>query len=553
MAGNGIATPEWLIVGENEAIPYKWGGFSSIPQFDEGLLIPKYCGDRCCDDGGSLYAVGVDCSGFVSRCWGLSTKYCSATIPNISTPYETWDALRPGDCFNWPGVHVILCAEESPSGVVLCVESSGIDWRVSYRVRTYSSLTNYTPRFYNGVGSAPFIVKVIPCCLPVRERPEPTASVIDLIRINSRFVAFDRTGNGWYRIHLPSGTGNDFGFVKGHNENYLIGDQNRVWIEVKSFKGTMYVKRGPGAHYPTITSITTGQRFAVIDSIGDWYEIWLPGSIDEDSVGWCLRGPNAEYLEIWPGGPMGEYKGEVVDFYFPDTLVSGERDDCYIRYRNSSDVAWDSSTKLGTASPRDRESAFYDSSWISTTRVTRAEFPALPGQVVNFSFKLKAPEVTDPTVYNEYFCPVEDGYTWFPDSVCFTITVLPFFGVAEREVVSRQAMDISVYPNPFTTKTVISYSIGSCGQSSVIGENHKLITDYGSPITISIYDLSGRLIRKLHVGRSTPQTSSIKHEALSVIWDGKDNYGRHLPSGVYFLKTEGFSKTISLVKIRKEE
>lgn len=535
IGGNGIATPEWLIVGENEAIPYKWGGFSSITQFDDGLSIQKYCGDRCCDGGGSLYAVGVDCSGFVSRCWGLSSHYATSMIPDISTAYDDWSALRPGDCFNRPWRHVILCIEESPSGEVLCVESSGIDWRVSYRVRTYSSLTNYTPRFYNGVESYPFVVKVIPSCTPVREGPYSTSSVIDLVESNSCFVAFDRTGNGWYRIHLPSWTGNgynDYGFLKGLNENYLIGEQNRRWIEVKSFKGTLSVKRGPGASYPTIATITTGQRFAVIDSIEDWYEIWLPGSFDEDSVGWCSRGTNGEYLKIDGGGPVGEYKGEIMDFYFPDTMVSGEWADCFIKYKNLSNAAWDSSTQVGTASPRDRESAFYDSSWISRTRLTRAEFPALPGQIVDFSFRLKAPVVEIPTTYNEYICPVEKGYSWFSDSTCFTITVLPPSEVAETEQVAAD-FSLRVHPNPFTTRTTIAIRLKTSDQQI-------------KKSSVYIYDLSGRLIRALPI---TDYQSPI----TKVTWDGRDNYGRPLPSGVYFLKSKGFNKTIALVKIRKEE
>lgn len=521
--GNGIATPEWLVVGENKAIPYKWGGFSSITEFDGGLSASKYCGDRCCDGWGSSYAIGVDCSGFVSRCWGLTSKYSTSTIPNISTPYETWDALRPGDCFNWPGRHVILCVEESPSGAVFCVESSGLDWKVSYRVRNYSSLTNYTPRFYNGVEGYPFVVKVIPSCTPVREGPYSTSSVIDLVKANNCFVAFDRTGNGWYRIHLPSWRGNgynNFGFLKGLNENYLIGDQDRRWIEVKSFKGSLAVKRGPGASYPTIATIRTGQRFAVIDSSGDWYEIWLPGSFDEDSVGWCLRGAGGEYLKVWQGGPTGTYKGEIIDFYCPDTMISGELVDCFIRCTNLSDVAWDSSTQLGTASPRDRESAFYDSSWISTTRLTRAEFPALPGQIVDFSFRLKAPVVEIPTTYNEYMCPVEERYSWFSDSTCFTITVLPPSEVAETEQVAAD-FSLRVHPNPFTTRTTID--IGRKATDQKIEKS----SISGLRSLVCIYDLSGRLVKRFAIHDS---------QLTSIVWNGTDEYGAKLPAGVYFCK-----------------
>jgi hypothetical protein len=73
----------------NQKVPYKWGGFSTIGEFDDGLSAPtntRYAGDVCCEGYASVKAVGVDCAGFVSRCWGLEDRY--STKPNSSRPLD---------------------------------------------------------------------------------------------------------------------------------------------------------------------------------------------------------------------------------------------------------------------------------------------------------------------------------------------------------------------------------------------------------------------------------------------------------------------------------
>ncbi len=79
------------------------------------------------------------------------------------------------------------------------------------------------------------------------------------------------------------------------------------------------------------------------------------------------------------------------------------------------------------------------------------------------------------------------------------------------------------FPNPFTQKTVISYQV------AVISKNLKLITDHRLPITLKIYDLSGRLVKTLVDREQKPGYYKIK-------WDGKDNTGKKVATGIYFLK-----------------
>ena len=154
--GTHVRTPSWVTVGNNISVPYMWGGFSSLQQFDQGLKDGVSAGDSDThgNGAGSSCAVGVDCSGFVSRAWGLGTKYCTRCIPDISTQYASYDDLRPGDVVNYAGHHVRLIHTVNGNGSFLIIEASasGTNWRVGYNEYTTADFQGkYLPRHYNNV------------------------------------------------------------------------------------------------------------------------------------------------------------------------------------------------------------------------------------------------------------------------------------------------------------------------------------------------------------------------------------------------------------------
>jgi len=86
-------------------------------------------------------------------------------------------------------------------------------------------------------------------------------------------------------------------------------------------------------------------------------------------------------------------------------------------------------------------------------------------------------------------------------------------------------------PNPFNPVTRITYSVPA-------GTG-------GAPITLAIYDATGRMVRELVNGAKSPGTHA-------VTWDGTDNQGEPAASGVYFYRmnwNEG-SETRRLVLVR---
>ncbi|MGC9337940.1 MAG: T9SS type A sorting domain-containing protein [Candidatus Cloacimonadia bacterium] len=70
------------------------------------------------------------------------------------------------------------------------------------------------------------------------------------------------------------------------------------------------------------------------------------------------------------------------------------------------------------------------------------------------------------------------------------------------------------FPNPFSTSTTISFSIPP---------------HYKDDAEIEIYNLKGQRIRELKI-------ENLKLKINKVVWDGKDAYGKQMPSGIYFAK-----------------
>lgn len=115
--GTGAQEGYWIVDRMNEGVPYKWGGFDSLTSFTAGVRAGKAAGDlytpekrRLGDAAVSSDAVGLDCSGFISRCWKLSKKYGTANLPGLCEALHTTDELRPGDIMNAAGGHVVLFA-----------------------------------------------------------------------------------------------------------------------------------------------------------------------------------------------------------------------------------------------------------------------------------------------------------------------------------------------------------------------------------------------------------------------------------------------------------
>ena len=115
-SGRGSPSQDcWRVNAENIGVAYKWGGVDTPASFDSGIRAGKAAGDvytlekrRRGKAGVSNAAVGVDCSGFICRCWKLDTRYSTATLASACHKLSSIKELRPGDILNQPHGHVVL-------------------------------------------------------------------------------------------------------------------------------------------------------------------------------------------------------------------------------------------------------------------------------------------------------------------------------------------------------------------------------------------------------------------------------------------------------------
>jgi hypothetical protein len=84
------------------------------------------------------------------------------------------------------------------------------------------------------------------------------------------------------------------------------------------------------------------------------------------------------------------------------------------------------------------------------------------------------------------------------------------------------------YPNPFNPSTMISYELASVVHT-----------------TLTIYDVTGQTIKILINSTQGPGL----HE---VVWDGRNQAGEHMTTGVYFARLQGgdFSKNIKMLYLK---
>ena len=102
-------------------------------------------------------------------------------------------------------------------------------------------------------------------------------------------------------------------------------------------------------------------------------------------------------------------------------------------------------------------------------------------------------------------------------------------GVDETEIPLRDGLGQNV-PNPFNPKTTIAYEVPAGG----------------CHVSIKIVDVSGRVVRHL--------VDELQEEGRKEItWDGRDDEGRELSSGVYFYTLTGADATMKrrLVLLRQ--
>jgi len=138
-------------VGYFTGVAYKWGGFDYYDGY-----VTKINSGYGAGSGGNTSKVdsskaGLDCSGYVSRCWNTSTKYGTSNISNVSHQI-TYEELLPGDATNNAGSHIRLFEYFTvPYNYHMQYEcTAGVyPWNTTRRVLARDN--NYVPIRYNNI------------------------------------------------------------------------------------------------------------------------------------------------------------------------------------------------------------------------------------------------------------------------------------------------------------------------------------------------------------------------------------------------------------------
>jgi hypothetical protein len=130
----------------------------------------------------------------------------------------------------------------------------------------------------------------------------------------------------------------------------------------------------------------------------------------------------------------------------------------------------------------------------------------------------------------------DDGPAVVPDRTDHLADILSYLGSfpwtpTVVKPVSRYSNGLSHnYPNPFNPVTTIRYSICERGH-----------------VSLRVYNVAGQLVRTL-----VNEIKEPRHEGYTVSWDGRNNSGEFVSSGVYFYKltAKDFMKTRKMVLLK---
>ena len=112
----------------------------------------------------------------------------------------------------------------------------------------------------------------------------------------------------------------------------------------------------------------------------------------------------------------------------------------------------------------------------------------------------------------------------------FVIEYLKAWVMTENRFLSGKSQLFQNYPNPFNPETWIPFELSNA-----------------SEVTVKIYSSTGSLVRKLNLGHK--EAGYYVAKGKSAYWDGKNQNGELVSSGIYFysIKTGDYTATKKMV------
>lgn len=243
---------------------------------------------------------------------------------------------------------------------------------------------------------------------------------------------------------------------------------------------------------PLPISLTVGGITAVLTATGQGYSIQAAntmGFAPQGFSGLCVY-PSSVYL----ADLMVSYSVPLTDF---SIMYAPEEYGC------------DSSARM-------RVTAYMDGAYVGTATTTAPNPGTWPTGVLSFSSSQPFNYVVI-----HYDAPPPTGGDWGPIFMADNMNVTPAnIASVGGGSAAAPASDAGVAPNPFRSQTTIRFTVTR-----------------GGPAAVGVYDAQGRLVRTL---LSAP---AVEPGARSVVWDGRNDRGERVESGVYFSRVYADSRT----------
>ena len=171
--------------GDYMGLPYDWGGYMTLFQFDQ-QIGKGYGAGSYAKDGVLSCTSGLDCSGYVSKCWDAGHFSTSTMYKTSSTISKA--AVLPGDAFNQAGYHVILYSHTLKNGDPIFYEAAGYNVHINVS-GGWSYTSGYTPIRYTKISGTtagtpvgtlqnPILIKTLPYT-DSRDTTQAASDVLD--------------------------------------------------------------------------------------------------------------------------------------------------------------------------------------------------------------------------------------------------------------------------------------------------------------------------------------------------------------------------------------
>ncbi len=332
-------------------VPYKWGGFNTAADHYPNLADGYHAGTAEYECVASC-ATGLDCSGFVSRCWGRGDNFKLSTsmIPYVCSSI-TQPELTFGDAINDAGHHVALFDHLASNGNPIVYEATPPLTGIFERPWSYFS--GYSFFRYNKMTSDGKAVR-LKSGLNLPDSPIIASSSLDDHNFEADFT-IRNYGAGSVTIEqvtmaIQYGDGGDYIELESFYDLTLAAEGEfaypqatcSIMTEGNYVAVAQYKIDGVWYDIPPYEPGTTGRQFFQVfsDSPVDLLDFQLVQSSDFNTLVWSTstEQDNAGWnLYRAQGGSSGEYTQinsslilpNQYEYEFVDQEINNDSEYCY--------------------------------------------------------------------------------------------------------------------------------------------------------------------------------------------------------------------------------